>query len=387
MPTDIKKEFEAVRNLFPHTNDVVYFNSASYGPFSKPLVDAVNENMKIRMDAYNDDSHDAFVLRVNLRERYAKLIGAQTEEVGVGLSTTMGINIAAFGLPLEEGDEILLSHKEFPALVYTFQAAADERGYKIKMIDTKDDHVDIDAFAKAITRKTKVIAVSFVQFFNGYKNDLEALSALCQKHNLYFVVDGIQGLGAEQIDVSKLKIDIFSSGCQKWMLSPQGCAIFYLSNRIRNKLRIPFMSWLGVDWNTQFGDLFQYDKPYFETAEKFELGYYAVLNLYGMAASLDIFERLSIEKIQIHNHALIDMLAEYIQKSPHFEITSTLDKKYRSSIFTFKTEKNEELKQFLFDRKIIVVLREGSIRVSVHLYNDESDIQKLIDALEEFINI
>ena len=385
MHTDIKKEFEEVRKLFPHTNDVIYFNSASYGPFSQPLVDAVNENMKIRMDAYNDDSHDAFVLRVRLRERYAKLIGAQPEEVGVGLSTTMGINIAAFGLPLEKDDEILLSDKEFPALVYTFQAAADERGYKIKMIPTVDDHLDVNAFAQAITKKTKVIAVSFVQFFNGYKVDLEALSALCQKHNIYFVVDGIQGMGAEPIDVSKLKIDIFSSGCQKWMLSPQGCAIFYLSNKVRSKLRIPFMSWLGVDWNTQFGDLFQYKKPYFKTAEKFELGYYAVLNLYGMDASMDIFERLTVEKIQQHNHALIDILTEFLQSSPQFEITSTLEEKHRSSIVTFKTDRIEELKQFLFERKIIVVMREGSIRVSVHLYNDESDIQKLISALKEFI--
>jgi len=271
--------------------------------------------------------------------------------------------------------------------VYTFQAAAKERGFKVKFLKTKNDCFDIAEFENSITKKTKVLAISFVQFFNGYKNDLQALSDICQKHNLYFVVDGIQGMGVEPIDVVKLKIDIFTSGCHKWMLSPQGCGFFYLSEKIRPKLHIPFMSWLGVDWNMQFGDLFKYDKEYFETAEKFELGYYAVLNLYGMAASLDIFEKLQIENIQKHNYELIDRLAKYLQSSDAYTITSSQNAKYRSSIITFTTDNVEKLKEYLFARKIIAVPREGSIRVSVHLYNNVSDIEKLTRALEEFAQL
>ncbi len=84
MNKDLAHKFEEVRKLFPHAKDVVYFNSASYGPFSTSLIDAINVNMKIRMDANVDDSHDAFMLRTTLRERYAKLIGAKQADVGIG---------------------------------------------------------------------------------------------------------------------------------------------------------------------------------------------------------------------------------------------------------------------------------------------------------------
>ncbi len=384
MHKDITKKFQRARKLFPHTNDIIYLNSASYGPFSTPLVNAINGNMKIRMEADKDDSHDAFKLRIDLRKRYAKLIGAKQSDVGVSMNTTQGLNIAAFGLPLKKNDEILISDIEFPAMVYTFKAAAQERGLKIKFLKSRNRCFDIEAVEKAITKRTKVLAVSFVQFFNGYKNDLRVLSEICQKHDLYFVVDGIQGMGVEPINVKKLKIDVFSTGCQKWMLSPQGCGFFYLSEKIRPQLQISFMSWMGVDWNMQFGNLFQYDKPYFETAEKFELGYYAVLNLYGMAASLDIFESLTIKNIQTHNYELIDSLAEYLTTSDKYRITSSQDKKHRSSIITFTTDNIADLKLFLDEKKIMVSLREGSIRVSIHLYNNRSDIAKLIQALKQF---
>ncbi len=386
MQKNILEKFEAVRKLFPHTKNVVYFNSASYGPFSTPLVKAINGNMQIRMDADKDDSPDAFRLRADLRKRYAKLIGAKNGDVGVSMHTTQGLNIAAFGLPLKKNDEVLISDIEFPALVYTFKAAAEERGFKVKLVKSHNLRFDISEFEKAITKRTKVIAVSFVQFFNGYKIDLEAISALCQKHDLYFVVDGIQGMGVEPINVRKLKIDIFASGCQKWMLSPQGCGFFYLSEKIRPKLQIPFMSWMGVDWKMQFGDLFKYEKKYFDTSEKFEMGYYAVLNLHGMAAALDVFEKLKIRNIQKHNYELLDILADYLKSSDKYEITSSLEKKHRSSILTFKADDVVKLKEFLFSKKIIVVAREGSVRVSVHLFNNKSDMKKLINALKQFAN-
>ncbi len=384
MQEEIEKKFISARKLFPHTKGVVYLNSASYGPFANTLVDAVNQNMKIRMEADTDDSPAAFQVRRDLRKRYAKLIGAKQTDVGIGLNTTMGLNIAAFGLPLKKNDEVLISDIEFPAMVYTFKAAAQERGFKLKIVKSKNLRFDIDALEMAITKRTKVLAISFVQFFNGYKNDMQALSKICQKHNLYFVVDGIQGMGVEPINVRKLKIDIFTSGCQKWMLSPQGCGFFYLSEKVRPSLHIPFMSWLGVDWQMQFGDLFQYDRPFFESAVKFELGYYAVLNLYGMAAALDIFENLKIRNIQKHNYELLDILADYLKKSNRYKITSSLEKKHRSSMITFSSDNVTLLREYLFQKKIIVVEREGSIRVSVHLFNNKSDIQKLIKALEQF---
>jgi selenocysteine lyase/cysteine desulfurase len=198
------------------------------------------------------------------------------------------------------------------------------------------------------------------------------------------VVDGIQGMGVEPINVRKLGVDVFASGCQKWMLAPQGCGLFYLSDRVREQLKPPFMSWLGVDWQVQFTDLFHYDKPYFDSAQKYELGYYVVLNLMGMRAAAEIFRTLGIRNIQKHNRGLIDRLAGYIRSNPFYSITSSMKSKHRSSIFTFSCDGYQELHRELLKNRIILVQREGSIRVSVHLFNDESDIDKMIEVLEDF---
>ncbi len=182
----------------------------------------------------------------------------------------------------------------------------------------------------------------------------------------------------------ELGIDVFSSGCQKWLLAPQGCAFFYLSDEVQQSLQIPFMSWLGVDWHMQYTDLFHYDKEWFDEARKFELGYYAVLNIFGMRAAADLFVDLGIPNIQKHTHGLIDRLAAYIRQKPYYRITSSMEEKHRSSIFTFACDDIARLHKAILKERIILVQREGSIRVSCHLFNNEQDIDRLTGILDRF---
>jgi len=384
MKEDFAVKFRKARSLFDHTRKVTYFNSASYGPFCRPVCDAVRANLDQRAAAERDDSHDAFVTSDELRRDYARMIGAAKKQVGIGLNTSFGLNIAAFGLLLKRGDEILISDVEFPAVVYTWRAAAERRGLKIKQLRSKDRFFDIDELQKKISKRTRVLSLSYVQFFNGYKNDLKTISEICKKHRMYLVVDGIQGMGVEPLNVRKLGVDVFTSGCQKWMLSPQGCGFFYLADDIRDRIKPPFMSWLGVDWKMNFNDLFYVDKPYFDSAQRFELGYYAVLNIMGMKAAVEIFQDLGISNIQRHNHALIDRLADYIRSDPFYRITCSMTPKHRSCIFTFTCDHVDKLHRKLLKNKIILVNREGSIRVSVHLFNNARDIDRLTDVLDSF---
>ena len=384
MKEGLDKRFAEARRLFPHTKERVYFNSASFGPFSTLVKNAIEENIDLRLSAHRDDSHDAFVVTDELRAIYAKMIGAKKKEVGIGLNTSFGLNIAAFGLPLARGDEVLLSDIEFPAAVYTWRAAAEARGLKLKFIESTDRCFDIDKFERAVSPRSKVLAISFVQYFNGYKVDLAELSHMCHERGLFLIVDGIQGMGVEPVDMKKMGVDVFTSGCQKWMLAPQGCGFFYLSEEIQKLLTPPFMSWLGVDWKMDFTDLFRYDLPYFDSARRFEMGYYVVLNLLGMRASADLFLNLGIRNIQKHNYALIDRLADYINGNPFYTITSCMDKKHRSSIFSFTCPDFRKLHRMILDGKIVLVEREGSIRVSVHLFNNEDDIDRLVAILEKF---
>ena len=381
---DFSKRFSQARALFPHTRKVVYFNSASYGPFSTLVKKAIDDNVSVRMRAEHDDSHDAFAAADELRAIFARMIGARKREVGIGLNTSFGLNIAAFGLPLKKGDEVLISDVEFPAVPYAWRAAAETRGLKIKFIRSTTGHVAPDDVRKAISKRSRVLCVSWVQFFDGFKNDLAALSELCRNNRIWLVVDGIQGMGVEPINVRKLGVDVFTSGCQKWMLSPQGGGFFYLSDAIRDKLAHPFMSWLGVDWKMNFTDMFRFDLPYFDSARRFELGYYAVLNLLGMKASAGLIESLGVRNIRKHNHSLIDRLADYIRSKPPYTVTSSMEKSHRSSILTFTCPGYKKLHREILGSRIILAQRQGSIRVSVHLFNNERDIERLIAVLDRF---
>ncbi len=387
MTKDISGRFKKARDLFPHAGKIVYFNSASSGPFCTPVHDAVRASLDQRLAAERDDSHQAFVVAEKLRGDYAKLIGAPKRTVGLGMNTSFALNLAAYGLPLKRGDEVLLSDVEFPALPYVWRAATESRGLRLRYLKSKNRFFNIDELQKQIGKRTKVLALSYVQFFNGFKNDLKTISAICKEHGIYLIIDGIQGMGVEPINVRKLGIDVFTAGCHKWLLAPQGCSFFYVSDEVRDRIVPPFMSWLGVDWKGNFSDLFYYDRDLFDSSRRFEMGFSSTLNLMGMTASVKLFQDLGIAGIQRHNHTLLDRLAEYIKGSSKYRITSSMEPKHRSSILTFTTTDESKnavatLHRRILDDKIILVNREGSIRVSVHLFNDKSDIDRLIAVLD-----
>ncbi len=383
--------FNDIREQFPLADPergITYFNSASTGPLCRPVKEALDEYYE--MSQYSDGSTGrpdidriAFGHLENIRRLGAKILRARQDEVGFGFNTGYGLNIAAQGLPLEKGDEVLLSEVEFPANVYPWLALR-QRGVKVKFIEAADMCFDLDKFAKAITPKTKVLSLSFVQFFNGFKNDLKAIGEICKDRGIYFVVDGIQGCGVEPIDVRKCQIDILSSGAQKWMLSPLGTALFYVRKDLQPQLRQPLGSWLSVDWKLNFTNLFHFDLPFFDNARRFELGTYPYAHVFALSKALEILTGIGIANIQKHNHALLDKLILYLNGNDKFRITSNPQKHHRSSILAFTCRDAHELYVALTRARIFTSFREGAIRVSVHLFNNEADIDRLIGILDNF---
>lgn len=386
MEKNIEKRFQSARHLFPVTArdcGVTYFNSASTGPLCRPVRRVLDDYYDLCEVLIFDDDKYAFEELEYIRRIGARMIGAREDEVGFGFNTGYGLNLAAFGLPLKKGDEVILSDIEFPANVYPWLALK-ERGIKIKFVKSDGGLFSIENLIKSITKRSRVLSLSFVQFFNGYKNDLETIGAICRERGLYFVVDGIQGCGVEPIDVRKWQVDIFSSGAQKWLLAPLGTGIFYIRKDLQEKLNRPLAGWLAVDWNFDFTDLFKYNLPFFDSARGFELGTYPYSHVHALSASLKLINSLGVRNIQKHNYGLLDILISYLKSNEYFQIKSSLEKKHRSSILAFTCRDAKKLHQKLLEEKIICSYREGAIRVSVHLFNNKADIKRLITALERF---
>src|SRR4030067_3630308 len=130
-----------------------------------------------------------------------------------------------------------------------------EKGVKIKFIKSENGFFSIENFIKSITSKTKLLSLSFVQFFNGYKNDLEQIGKICRKNGIIFVVDGIQGGGSSVLDGKKNQIDFLSCGGQKWLLFGPGPGFLFCSKKFLNKLKLSFFGWLGGGWEVDFTGL------------------------------------------------------------------------------------------------------------------------------------
>ena len=372
----------AVRRLFPHTGKTVYFNTASVGPQPDPACQIQEAYFRRTQMVDIGNQAEIFAALDNIRKNGAKIFGGKKSEIGFGFNTTFGINLAAFGLPLKSGDEVLLSHVEFPANVYPWLELR-RRGVRIKFIKSPDGFLKTDSIVKMITKRTRVLSVSFVQYFNGFKPDMDALAEVCRRHGIYLVLDSIQGAGCEPLDVHKWDVASASAGAQKWLLSPQGTGLFYVSEQMQERLHAPWRSWLSVDWKCRWHDLRRFNLDYDPSARQYELGTYPGALVLSFDWTLEYMTRLGIRAIQRHNHGLLDILIGYLRQEDFYRITSSLVPKHRSSILTFTTDRGDisAVHQFLLKNKIVTALREGSIRVSAHIFNDRSDVEELIDGL------
>jgi cysteine desulfurase/selenocysteine lyase len=364
----------------------VYLNNASEGPLPLPAKKVME---KFLYDsAHTENAHDAESFRIieEVRGKCAKLIGAKSPEIALTTNTSYGLNLVCRGLKLKRGDEILLPEVEFPANIYPWLNLKSE-GIRVKFIRCPNGFFDTNRFYDAITSKTRVFSVSFVQFFNGYKNDLKALGAICREKDVFFVVDGIQGVGNQVLDVKKCNIDLLSCGGHKWLLSPPGTGFVYLSSEAKRSLSAPFSGWLSVDWcrgkkNPDFSNLLRYDLTTFESARRFEFGSYPVVDIRGFNACLDVLLRAGIRNIERHNHMLLVPIVDFVRSSSRYRLQSSLEEKHLSSIINVTGRGIKGVHSRLTGEGIVTSFREGGIRISPHFYNTETEIQKLIDVLE-----
>jgi cysteine desulfurase / selenocysteine lyase len=368
---------------FPEPGRAIHLNAAGFGVLPERTRSALNEFNNQRHRSELRDS-DLFPLLPAAREQAARLIGAHAHEIALTPNTQVAINIAANAVRerVHDRDTILLSNGEFPANVYPWLALQHE-GFNVELIDTDAGGLprEADMLERIERGDVAAVSISFVQFSNGYRMDMDAFSRVCAATDTLLVVDAIQGLGAVPLDVSITPVDILACGAQKWLCSPWGSGFTYVREGLIDTFEPTYPGWLSFKSSTDFRSLTSYEYELLEDGRRFEVGSIAYQDHLGMARSIELLLELGVEEIWQHGLRLQQPIIDWAYANGT-EIVSDLNEARRSGILGIKPGNAATAHVALLDAGVVCALRENAIRLSPHWYNTTDEIYRMIEILD-----
>jgi selenocysteine lyase/cysteine desulfurase len=379
---DAARAFRRLRSVeFPWTAETTYLNNASIGPLPERTRRAIDAFTAKRTAPYQISDHDLATILADARNALARLINADTDEIALATNTSYGLNLAAAALPVAPGETVLVSDREFPANVYPWLQLR-ERGVRVELVPVTTEGFPDETLLLDRVRdpRVRLLAVSHVQFSNGYKVDLDALSAACREHDTYLVVDAIQALGQVPFDVKRTPVDVLACGCQKWLLSPWGSGFAYVRREIIERLRPPFAGWNSFAGTDDFSRLTTYDTTFQAGARRYEVGTLPFQDLTGVVQSVNLLLELGVERIAAYLDELRRPLVEAAADGA-FELVSPTDGVHESAITCIRTAHPAESFHALRRAGVVSAFREGAIRLSPHCYNVIDEIERVVDIL------
>ncbi len=365
---------------FPWTSDTIYLNNASIGPLPERTRLVLEEFNRGRAAPHKLPDRELFAMLADTRVKIAQLIGAAAEEIALTVNTGFGIGMAARALPLQPGDIVLVSDKEFPANVYPWLRLKD-RGVAMELVPTTvEGWPDEPRLLERLRDpRVRVLAVSLVQFSNGYLVDLDRLSAATRETGAFLVVDAIQGVGQVPVDLSRTQVDVLACGGQKWLLSPWGSGFVYVRRDLIETLDPAITGWLSFEGTDDLTRLTQYDDRLRSDARRFELMTLPYQDFAGLNASLELLLSLGIERIRDHIRTLHQPVIAWAARTGA-RIASPPGGS-GSGILCVAPEGVREVHRRLKAARIVCSLREGAIRLSPHCYNTVAEMERVAHAL------
>jgi cysteine desulfurase/selenocysteine lyase len=368
-----------LRDLFPVTRRFAYLNHASVAALPQPVVEAMTGYLTERGmkggEALADWDDDVDRIRCLV----ARFLGAHADEIVFTNSISHGLNIVAAGLDWEPGDNLICAETEFTANVYPWTNLR-RRGVEVRFAPARDNRILVRDVAALVDRRTRLVAISFVEFGTGYRNDLDALAHLCYERGIHLCVDGIQGLGALRFSVAQTPVDLLAGHAAKWMLGPIGAGFLYVRRELLPRLEPVMAGWRAV---VHRDDYYRYDSPLREGGERFEPGSLNAVGLVGLEAAIGLLLSVGLAQIEARILALTDQLIEGLQARGCLITTPIVHRRERSGIVCFRHPglNPEALADRLRAAGVIISLRGDVIRVSPHFYNTEDDLQRLLETL------
>lgn len=380
-----------IRSEFPGAASVAYFNAASASLVPTCVADVVDRTLRAQVDRGVHTWADDMRRVEGTRAALARLLGAAPTEIAFATNTGEAISRVADGFAWRDGDEVVLGDLEYPANVYPW-AVQRERGVGLRVVRSEEGRLPASRLIEAIGPRTRVLAVSQVQFSTGYRVDLAALGEACRKHDVLLVVDAIQGLPVFPVDVKSLGIGALAAEGRKWLMGPSGTGFLYLSPEWLDRIRPRSAGALSVSgagdmlrWVRELDASGQLDLgPMWRPGSgRFEPGYPNVPGIAGLGAALELAQRIGggtiRGRVERHVARLVDGLQER-----GLAVHGPRTPEERSGIVAFEAPGDpDRWCRELGTRKISLGVREGRLRAAPHVYTAEADVDLLLASIDE----
>jgi selenocysteine lyase/cysteine desulfurase len=371
-----------LRALFPLTERVVYLNHAAVSPPPTPTIEAVAAQLRDVAENGSINYRRWVTVRERARGMVALMLNARPEQVAFMRNTSDALSTVARGLKWRAGENVVTFRAEFPSNIYPWLSLRDTYGVEVRLCEERGGRLELEELISLIDEKTRVVAISQVQYGSGFRADLERIGrAARSRADALLVVDVIQALGALPIGAEAEWIDVAAGACHKWLLTPEGVGLLYLSDRARERLEPVLVGWTSVVNPEDYGNFEQEWKP---GALAWETGTAPTSLLHGLEASLRLLNETGIERIAAHLNDLTDYLCEQL-RTRDYEIVSSREPGEKSQIVCIRHRSGEwspmKLYAHLRKQNIVVAPRGTRLRIAPHLYNTIDDMDALLKAL------
>jgi len=369
---------ESIRRDFDVFKKYVYLNTAVFSPLPKITIESIERYLSIRKYGITEIDEEDIIN--GAREKLAKIMNASCSEIAFTLNTGHGLNIVANGIDFEKDDNVIVVDSDFPSVVYPFL----NKGIEIRYIKSREGVFSLRDFEKVIDDKTRVVAVSHVQFTSGYRANIRELVKIAHEHDAITVIDVAQSLGAVNVDVKDWNVDVVVGIGYKWLMSPTGVGFLYVKEERLSDIKPSLPGWASVVDSDYFSTR---SLNYFIDARKYETGNLCLSCIVGLNESLRYVGRLGTCNVE---ERILELSRYVIKRLEEFEnvfVYTPKDKCERAGIVFFKfsginsSKVVEELKKY----SIIVSERRGGIRVSTHFYNTQEDIDKMFSIIDQIM--
>jgi len=371
---------QEMRALYPITRRYAYLDHAAIAPLATPVRSTIEVFLSRLTEEPFDLAHwERF--RAQVRGRIAELLAVGPESIAFTKNTTSGLGLVAVGLDWEAGDNIVGVDREFPANIYPWMGLS-RKGVELRLYRAEHGRIDVKALVRLCDRRTRVLAISAVQFWSGFRTDLAALGTALKGRDVLLVVDAIQAAGAMRLDLRATPVDFLCAGAQKWLLGPIGVGFAYVGPRMLERLT-PVT--VGTDSVVRDEEYFEYDLTLKPDARRFEEAAPNYPGILGMGAAVNLLLRAGPPAVEDAVLRLADRLRNELPSRGYELVLKPTMPSERSGIVSFRHPRMvpAELHTRLREAGVIISLRSDFLRASPHYYNSDEDLDRLLEALPQ----